>query len=54
MQNKMLSQTMFSLSVVAVLVSAAVSVFAMNLWLAGTQWMIVAVVLAVWAVYLKE
>jgi len=34
--------------------AAVVSLFAINLWLAGTQWILIAIVLAVWALFLKE
>lgn len=44
----------FALSVVAVVLSAAVSLFGMSLWLAGTQWMLIAIVLGIWALFLKN
>lgn len=41
------------LSIVALILAALVSVFKMNLWLAGTQWILVAIALAVYAIFLK-
>lgn len=37
------------LSVVAGVLAGVVSVFQINLWLAGTQWILVAILLAVWS-----
>lgn len=37
------------LSVVAGVLAGVVSVFQVNLWLAGTQWILVAILLAVWS-----
>lgn len=37
-------------SVVALILSAIVSLFGVDLWLAGTQWILVSIVLAVYAV----
>jgi len=54
MKNAMLSKVAFYLSIVVVVLSAVVSLGGMNLWLAGTQWILVAIVLAVWALFLKE
>lgn len=50
----MVSKISFWLSVVAVVLSAAVSVFGVGMWLAGTQWMLIAIVLAIWALFLEE
>ena len=47
-------KTLFWLSVAAAILAGAVSVFGMNLWLAGTQWMLIAIILAVWALFLKK
>jgi len=54
MECKKNSKWLFWLSVVAAVLSAVVSVGGVNLWLAGTQWMMIAIVLGVWAIYLKE
>jgi len=50
---KGLADSLFWLSVVALVLAALVSLFTMNLWLAGTQWILVAIVLAVYANYLN-
>jgi len=44
---------LFWLSVVALILAAIVSLFQVDLWLAGTQWILVAVTLAVYANYLN-
>ena len=54
MQHEGVSKTAFLLSVVAVILSGMVSIFQAELWLAGTQWMLIAIVLAIWALFLKE
>lgn len=54
MECKGKSKWMFWLSVVAVVLAAIVSLAHVNLWLAGTQWVLVAIVLGVWAIFLKE
>lgn len=54
MKNKMLSQVSFGLSVVTVVLAAVVSLASVDLWLAGTQWILIAIVLSVWALFLKE
>lgn len=54
MQNEMLAKVAFGLSVVAVVLAAVVSLFQMDLWLAGTQWILIAIVLSVWALFLKK
>ena len=51
MKNK--SDILVILSVLAVILSALVSVGKMELYLAGTQWMLVAIVLGVYALYFK-
>ena len=48
-----LSPISFYVSVLAVLL-AAIGSCGLDVWLASTQWIIVAAVLAVWAVYLKD
>jgi len=54
MKNEMLAKVAFGLSVLAVVLAAVVSLFAVNLWLAGSQWMLVSILLAVWALFLKK
>ena len=54
MKNEMLAKVAFGLSVVAVVLAAVVSLFQMDLWLAGTQWILIAIVLSVWALFLKK
>ena len=49
-----IEKAMFALSVVAAVLAGAVSVGGMSLWLAGTQWMLVAIVLGVWSLILKK
>ena len=54
MENKKcLTNCPIWLSVVALVLAAVVSLFQVDLWLAGTQWMLVAIVLAVYANYLN-
>lgn len=47
------SKLAFMLSIVALILAGVVSVFDVNLWLAGTQWILIAILLAVWAAYLN-
>lgn len=54
MKKDMLSKIALGLSVAAVVMSAVVSLFQLELWMAGTQWMLIGIVLAVWALFLKE
>jgi membrane protein implicated in regulation of membrane protease activity len=42
------------LSFIALILAALVSVFNINLWLAGTQWILISVLLAVYATYMKK
>lgn len=44
----------FCLSVVAAVLSAVVSLFQVELWLAGTQWMLIAIIFGVWSLILKD
>jgi len=39
---------------VAAVILSAIGALGIDLWLASTQWLIVAVVLAVWAMYVKD
>ena len=52
MQNKTLSGVLILLSLVAVIL-AVIGSFGYDPWLASTQWVLVAVLLAVWGVYTK-
>ncbi len=49
---KSLGDVLVGLSVIAVILSI-IGAFGTDLWLASTQWVLIAAVLAVWAVYLK-
>lgn len=51
--NKENSKWIFYLSIAAT-IGAVIGAFGVDLWLASTQWLIVAAVLAVWAVYLQS
>ncbi len=53
---KSLKETAFWLSVVAAVLGGVVSIFGMDqiLGLAGTQWVMVAILLAVYAVYFEH
>lgn len=42
------------LSFVALLLAALVSIFNINLWLAGTQWILISILLAVYGIYMKK
>lgn len=44
---------LFAVSVLAVVLSALVSVAKMHLWLAGSQWMLLGIALGVYAVFFK-
>ncbi|MEA1925751.1 MAG: hypothetical protein U9M90_00695 [Patescibacteria group bacterium] len=50
---KGLASGLFWLSLVALVLAAAVSFFQVDLWLAGTQWILVAITLVVYAIYLN-
>ncbi|MCD6194971.1 hypothetical protein J7K05_02145 [bacterium] len=53
MKNETLSQLSFYLSVLAV-VLALVGALGVDIWLASTQWVVVAAVLGVWAIFFKN
>jgi len=44
---------LMTLSVVSIIIAGIVSVFQIDLWLAGTQWILVGIVLAIYALYFK-
>ena len=46
------SKMMIMLSVIALILAGVVSVFNVNLWLAGTQWILISIVFGVYAVFL--
>jgi len=52
MKNKAVSQICFYLSLLAVIL-AVIGSFGTDIWLASTQWVLVAAVLGVWAIYLR-
>lgn len=52
--KKGLSKMAFMLSVASLILAGVVSVFQVNLWLAGTQWILISIVLAVYSVYLDS
>jgi len=51
---KIKSNALIALSVVAVILSAIVSLGKIELYLAGTQWMLIAIVLGIYAIYEKK
>jgi hypothetical protein len=53
MKSNAFSQIAFWLSVVAIIL-AFVGALGKDLWLASTQWVLVAAVLGVWGIFLKE
>jgi hypothetical protein len=52
MTKELLSDVLVGLSLVA-LILAAVTVFTRDIWLASTQWMLAAIILAVYGCYLR-
>lgn len=50
---KNLANILFGLSIVT-LILAAIGAFGTDLWLASTQWVLVAIALGVYALYLKK
>lgn len=51
---KIKSNALILLSVVAVILSAIQSLGGIELYLAGTQWMLIAIVLGIYAIYEKK
>jgi len=51
---KIKSNALIVLSIVAVILSAIVSLGKIDLYLAGTQWMLIAIVLGIYAIYEKK
>lgn len=49
---KSMADGLIILSVIAVIVSI-IGAFGVDIWLASTQWVLIAATLAVWAVYVK-
>lgn len=50
----MLSKIAFILSIVAAIMAGIVSFTQTTIWIAGTQWILIAIILAVYAVYLDS
>lgn len=54
MQNKKtLSTAAIVLSIVAIIMAAVVNITQTTIWVAGTQWALVGIVLAIYAIYLN-
>lgn len=49
--KKILSSVSLWVSIATLVLAAVVSVFQVNLWLAGTQWMLVSIVSGIYAIY---
>jgi len=54
MNNEKLAKASLGLSVAAAVASATTSLLGIDLWFAGTQWMLVAIIFAVWTLVLKK
>lgn len=48
-----IAEILMMLSVVAVLVSGVISVWQLDFWLAGTQWILIGIVLGIYSIFLK-
>jgi len=54
MQNKKtLSTAAMVLSVIAIIMAAVVNITQTTIWVAGTQWILIGIILAVYAIYLN-
>ena len=51
--NDKLADTLIILSAIAVILSGLVSLFKLNLWLAGTQWILVAIALGIYGLFVR-
>lgn len=51
--KKWFSRLVFVLSVIALIFAGIVSITQYTIWLAGTQWILISIVLAVYSVYLN-
>ena len=51
---KMKAKNLMIISVVAAILSAVVSAFDIELYLAGTQWMLIAIIFGIYALYAKR
>lgn len=51
---KKLPDVLIALSAVAVILSGLVSLFKFDLYLAGTQWILVAIALGIYGLYMKR
>lgn len=52
--KKTLSSISFWFSIAALVLAAVVSVFKMNLWLAGTQWILISILSGIYAIYFSS
>ena len=48
------SKLAMMLSFVALVLAALVSIFNINFWLAGTQWILISILLAVYGIYMNQ
>ena len=53
MINNKLADTLIILSAIAAILSGIVSLFKFNLWLAGTQWILVAIALGIYGLFVR-
>lgn len=53
MKMQKIADILISLSVVTAIVSGMVSLFQLNWYLAGTQWMLVAIALGIYGLFIK-
>jgi hypothetical protein len=53
MKNKTISWIFFALSVIAAILAIIDSTRTVDVWLSATSWLVIAAVLAIWAIYTK-
>ena len=53
-EMKMKSKNLMIISIITAIISALVSVFNVDIYLAGTQWMLIAIVFGIYALYVKK
>jgi len=53
MKNEMFSKIAFGLSVIVVIIAIIDSTRTIGVWLSATSWLVIAGVLAIWAIYLR-
>ncbi len=51
--NNKYADILVYLSVAVALIAGAVSLFNLSFWLAGTQWMLISVILGIYAIFAK-